>query len=270
MAGLKTDKLVKPESINITARDGVVLQGLLYLPHKSIKTATKPAVVFSVHGGPTGQSKPVFSPYAQYLVGRGIAVFFPNVRGSTGFGHKYVTLDDKKNRLNSIRDLIDMLEYLKQEGRVDTDRAVVSGGSYGGYAVNAALANFPGHFIAGISRYGVSDWVTALKIASPALKATDRIEYGDISDPKWLDYYSKNSPITQANNITVPVLYSHGVKDPRVDILETETMVKTLRKNGVRAEFIRFLDEGHGWEKFSNRLFSAHQEAKFLDSIFAE
>ncbi|ASP49051.1 dipeptidyl aminopeptidase [Cognaticolwellia beringensis] len=270
MAGVDSENLVEPKSITMNARDGVQLQGLLYLPKlETVKGEGLPPVVFSVHGGPAGQSRPVFSPHAQYLLGRGIAVFYPNVRGSTGFGHNYVTLDDQQNRLHSIRDLVDMLDFLKKEGSVDTERAVIRGGSYGGYAVNAALANYPGNFIAGISLFGVSDWVTALQVASPSLKASDRIEYGDITDAKWLEYYSKNSPIRQANKIDVPVLYSHGVRDPRVDVSETEVMVKTLRKNGVRADYIRFLDEGHGWRKFENRLFYAREEAKFLNDIFA-
>lgn len=268
MAGIDSDNLIEPKSIIMNARDGVQLQGLLYLPKpETVKGEGLPPVVFSVHGGPTSQSRPIFSPQAQYLLGRGIAVFYPNVRGSIGFGHTYVTLDDQKNRLHSIRDLVDMLNFLKKDGSVDTERAVIRGGSYGGYAVNAALANYPGNFIAGISLYGVSDWVTALQIASPALKASDLIEYGDINDVKWFEYYSKNSPIRQANEIDVPVLYSHGVRDPRVDISETEVMVKTLRKNGVRADYIRFLDEGHGWRKFENKLFYAREEARFLNDI---
>lgn len=269
MAGIDSNNLIKPESITMPARDGVQLHGLLYLPKKEAIQGDKlPPAVFSVHGGPTSQSRPTFSPHAQYLLGRGIAVFYPNVRGSTGFGHTYLTLDDKKKRLDSISDLVDMLDYLKKDGRIDGNRAVVRGGSYGGYAVNAALANFPGNFIAGISLFGVADWVTALQIASPSLKASDIIEYGDISETEWLDYYTKNSPIRQANKIDVPVLYSHGARDPRIDIAETEIMVKTLRKKGIRVEYIRFLDEGHGWRKFKNRLFYAREEAAFLNDIF--
>jgi dipeptidyl aminopeptidase/acylaminoacyl peptidase len=247
------------------ARDGVTLQGLLYLP--TVKTEGKPPVLFRVHGGPTAQSRPGFSAATQYLLGKGIAVFLPNVRGSTGFGHTYVTLDDRENRLDSIRDLVDMLKYLERDGRVDTQRAAVAGGSYGGYAVNAVLANFPGHFKAGVSLFGVADWVTALQIASPDLKASDRIEYGDITEQKWLDFYTEQSPIRQADQINVPVLYSHGVMDPRIDIYETEVMVKTLRENGVEAPFIRIPDEGHGWRKLPNQLFYYRQEAAFLERV---
>lgn len=268
MAGLDADRLVRPEDVRITARDGVELQGLLYLPDDSSRPSNGlPPVVFFVHGGPTAQSRPTFDAVVQYHVDRGMAVLEPNVRGSTGFGHTYVTLDDRENRLESIADLVDMLNWLAEDGRVDADRAAVVGGSYGGYAVNAVLANFPGHFAAGASLYGVADWVTALDIASPGLKASDRIEYGDITEQRWRDYYTENSPIRQADQINVPVLYSHGVMDPRIDIYETEVMVRTLRENGVRADFIRIPDEGHGWRKLSNQLFYYRRQAEFLEEV---
>ncbi|MCU0976744.1 MAG: S9 family peptidase [Steroidobacteraceae bacterium] len=266
LAGLDPARFVRPESIRMKARDGVELQGLLYLPRADARRGEgPPPVVFDVHGGPTGQSVASYSASTQYLVNRGIAVFEPNVRGSTGFGHTYVTLDDRERRLDSIRDLVDMLAYFRRDGRVDAGRAAVTGGSYGGYAVNAVLAAYQGEFVAGVSLYGVADWVTGLEVASPALKASDLIEYGDITDPKWREFYQEISPIRQAGRIRVPVLYSHGVQDPRIDIFETETMVRTLRANGIEAPYIRFNDEGHGWRKLSNRLFYARREAEFLE-----
>jgi len=268
LAGLDRDRLVRPEDVRIEARDGVELQGLLYLPDDSSRRGeSAPPVVFFVHGGPTAQSRPTFDANVQYLVDQGFAVFEPNVRGSTGFGHTYVTLDDRENRLESIADLVDMLDWLREDGRVDADRAAVVGGSYGGYAVNAVLADFPGHFAAGVSLFGVADWVTALEIASPALKASDRIEYGDITEDRWRAFYEANSPINNADKIDVPVLFSHGARDPRIDIAETEILVRTLRENDVRADYIRFLDEGHGWRKLSNQLFYARRQAEFLKDV---
>ena len=146
---------------------------------------------------------------------------------------------------------------------------IVYGGSYGGYMVNAVLARYPDSFAAGVSLFGVADWVTALQIASPALKASARIEYGDIREQKWIDYYTENSPIRMADQIKVPVLYSHGVMDPRIDIYETEVMVKTLRANGIEAPYIRIEDEGHGWRKLSTRLFYYRAQAEFLEEIFS-
>ncbi|WP_299193293.1 alpha/beta fold hydrolase [uncultured Erythrobacter sp.] len=265
MAGLDPERLVRPQVVRYTARDGVELQGLLYLPEGAGTGADAPPVLFSVHGGPSGQSQANYDPIAQYHVARGVAVFEPNVRGSTGLGRTYSTLDDRENRLDSVRDLVDLKNALAADGLIDGDRAAVMGGSYGGYAVNAVLAEYPGEFVAGVSLYGVADWVTALEIASPALKAADRIEYGDITEDRWREYYTVNSPIRKADQITVPVLFSHGVMDPRIDIAETEVMVTTLRANGVEAPFIRIPDEGHGWAKLSNQLFYYRQQAQFIE-----
>jgi len=265
LAGLDPDRLVRPEPIRLEARDGVDLRGLLYIPDSASLESDDPApVVFDVHGGPTGQSQASWEPSMQYLLDRGIAVFQPNVRGSTGFGRTYTTPDDREKRLDSVRDLVDMLAHFDEDPRIDADRAAVRGGSYGGYMVNAVLAEYPDAFAAGVSLFGVADWVSALEVASPALKASDRIEYGDITQKRWREFYATNSPINKADQIKVPVLYSHGAMDPRIDIDETETMVKALRANGIAAPFIRIPDEGHGWRKLNNRLFYFRREAEFL------
>jgi dipeptidyl aminopeptidase/acylaminoacyl peptidase len=265
LAGLDPNRLIRPQVVRYTARDGVELQGLLYLPEGAEKGENAPPVVFSVHGGPSAQSQATFDAVAQYHAGRGVAVFESNVRGSTGLGRTYSTLDDREKRLDSVRDLVDLKQALATDGLIDGERAAVMGGSYGGYMVNAVLAEYPGEFVAGVSLFGVADWITALEIASPALKASDRIEYGDITEERWRDFYQVNSPIRKADQITVPVLYSHGVQDPRIDIYETEVMVKTLRANGVEAPFVRIPDEGHGWRKLSNQLFYFRKQAEFLE-----
>ncbi|GAB4517124.1 MAG: S9 family peptidase [Amphiplicatus sp.] len=269
LAGLKAEDFVKPVSLRMPARDGVMLQGLLYMP-KNLDADEKPPVLFDVHGGPTGQSKAGFNPAVQYHVARGVAVFEPNVRGSTGFGRTYLSLDNREKRLDSVRDLVDMLAWLAEDGRVDTQRAAVKGGSYGGYMVNAVLGAYPDAFDAGVSLFGVGDWVTALEIASPALKASDRVEYGDIADPKWRAFYEEISPIRNADRIRVPVLYSHGARDPRIDKAETEVMVRALRRNGIEAPYILIPDEGHGWRKLANKLFYYRREAAFLEDVFAD
>jgi dipeptidyl aminopeptidase/acylaminoacyl peptidase len=175
LAGIDPRTLVVPQSVYFKARDGVMLHGLLYLPAKS-PDGVKPPVVIDVHGGPTAQARPTFSGVTQYLLGRGVAVLDVNVRGSTGFGKHYARLDNQRKRPDSVRDLVDALAFLKEDGRVDADRAAVMGGSYGGYMVNAVLGSYPDAFKAGVSFVGVSDWVRALEEASPALKASDRLE----------------------------------------------------------------------------------------------
>jgi len=125
-------------------------------------------VVLRAHGGPTAQARPSFGPNVQYLVNRGIGVFDVNVRGSTGFGRRHEFLDNRETRLDSVRDLVDTADFLRSEPSMRADRLVVMGGSYGGYMVNAVLGAYPEVFDAGASLVGVSDWVRALRNASPA------------------------------------------------------------------------------------------------------
>ncbi len=264
LAGLDADTFVVPESLRYPARDGVELQGLLYVPKESM-LSKKPPVVVKVHGGPTGQSRPTFQPQVQYLVNNGIAVFDVNVRGSTGFGKTYTRLDNREKRLDSVRDLVDTVAFLSQDERLNTNRIAVMGGSYGGYMVNAVLGSYPGVFDAGVSMVGVSDWIRALQEASPALKASDRIEYGDIREEEWQEFYRVNSPINNADNIQVPLLVQHGVNDPRDPVTESDRLVTKIREAGGTVIYLRFPDEGHSISKQANRVAYYRTMVGFLE-----
>ena len=264
LAGLDADRFVTPESLHYAARDGVELQGLLYLPHEA-GIGGRPPVVVKVHGGPTGQARPTFQPQVQYLVNRGIAVFDVNVRGSTGFGKTYARLDNQEKRLDSVRDLADTVAFLSKDERLNTNRIAVMGGSYGGYMVNAVLGSYPGVFDAGASFVGVSDWVRALQEASPALKASDRIEYGDIREERWQEFYKVNSPINNAHKISVPLFVQHGANDPRDPVTESDRIVRSVRENGGQVTYMRFPDEGHGIAKQANRVAFYRGLMQFLE-----
>lgn len=264
LAGLDPATFAVPESLRYPARDGLELQGLLYLPNPG-DFSFKPPVVVSVHGGPTGQSRPSFDPQVQYLVNNGIAVFETNVRGSTGFGKTYTRLDNREKRLDSVRDLADTVAYLSTDARLNTNRVAVMGGSYGGYMVNAVLGSYPGVFDAGASFVGVSDWVRALQGASPALKASDRIEYGDIREQRWQEFYKVNSPINNADKIHVPLFVEHGANDPRDPVTESDRIVSTVRDNGGQVTYLRFPDEGHGIAKQANRVAFNRALVQFLE-----
>jgi dipeptidyl aminopeptidase/acylaminoacyl peptidase len=264
LGGLSPRDFVAPDSLRYQARDGVELQGLMYLPPGSDRE-TLPPVVVSVHGGPTAQSRPGFVASTQYLVNQGIAVFAVNVRGSTGFGKTFARLDNREKRLDSVRDLVDTVAFLTRDGRVDTNRIAVMGGSYGGYMVNAVLGSYPGVFDAGVSMVGVSDWVRALQEASPALKASDRIEYGDIRQERWQTFYRENSPINLVEDIQVPLLVQHGANDPRDPVSESDRFVTAVRDAEGQVEYLRFPDEGHSLTKQSNRVIFYRRMADFLE-----
>lgn len=263
LGGLDPESFVAPQSLRYPARDGVELQGLLYLP--DAERHANPPVVVQVHGGPSGQSRPSFRAIEQYLVNQGIAVFAVNVRGSTGFGKTYARLDNQEKRLDSVRDLVDTVAFLSDDERLDTRRIAVMGGSYGGYMVNAVLGSYPGVFDAGVSMVGVSDWVRALQEASPGLKASDRIEYGDIREEKWQRFYAENSPINNADKIDVPLLVSHGVNDPRDPVTESDRIVEAVRANGKEVTYLRWPDEGHSVRKRPNRVALYRNIAGFLE-----
>ena len=268
LGGLDPATFVTPQSLHYEARDGVALQGYLYLPDE-MAFPGKPPVVVDVHGGPSGQSRPTFEATTQYLVNQGIAVFDVNVRGSRGYGKTFLRLDNREKRLDSVRDLVDTVAFLTQDGRVDTNRIAVMGGSYGGYMVNAVLGSYPDVFDAGISRVGVSDWVRALQDASPGLKASDRVEYGDIREERWQKFYEVNSPINYAANIKVPLLVQHGVNDPRDPVTESDRLVMAVRDAGGTVKYMRFPDEGHSISKRKNKVVYNREVARFLEEHLA-
>ncbi|MDP2577344.1 MAG: S9 family peptidase [Candidatus Palauibacterales bacterium] len=270
-AGIDLEQLIVPEPMSFTARDGEVLHGLLYLPI-DIVPGGKPPVLLAVHGGPTSQARPRFNPVHQYLLTRGIAIFDLNFRGSTGYGKRYSRLDNGRLRPNAVFDMADALDWLGEEagegaGIVDGSRAAVMGGSYGGYMTLAALTQLPDYFKGGVSTVGVSNWITALEGASPQLKASDRIEYGDIDDPDDRAFFVELSPITHVANVRAPLMVIHGANDPRDPVTESDQFVRAVREQGGEVLYLRFPDEGHGVRKLDNRITAYRQVAAFLEEI---
>jgi dipeptidyl aminopeptidase/acylaminoacyl peptidase len=263
-AGLDMSRMVLPEHHSFQARDGVVIHGLLYMP-PGTTAGVRPPVLLSVHGGPTAQARPTFNATVQYLLTRGIAVLDLNYRGSTGYGKTFARLNDGRLRENELYDLEDAVLWLRETGRVDASRVAVSGGSYGGYLTMAALARLPHLWRAGVASVGVSDWVSALEGASPQLKASDRIEYGDIDDPADREFFRAISPITHVQNVRAPVMVIHGANDPRDPVTESDLYVRGIREQYGQVEYLRFPDEGHSVRQLSNRIILGRRMAAFLE-----
>jgi len=263
-AGLDMDAMITPEHYSFTARDGLELHGLLYLP-ENVPEGELPPVLLSVHGGPTAQARPGFDPVDQYLLTRGIAVFDLNYRGSTGYGKSFARANDGRKRAVEYLDMADAVAWLGEQGLVDADRAAVMGGSYGGYMTMAAVTRLPEVFRGGVAFVGVSNWVTALEGASPQLKASDRIEYGDIDDPDDRAFFESVSPIGYVDGDEIPVMVLHGANDPRDPVTESDQFVRAIREHGGTVEYLRFPDEGHGIRKLDNRIIAYRRIADFLE-----
>jgi dipeptidyl aminopeptidase/acylaminoacyl peptidase len=263
-AGLDPRTFVAPEAVSFPSHDGQTIYGLLYMPRSAMKDA-KPPVVLSVHGGPTSQARPVFSAVTQYLLARGYAVFDLNFRGSTGYGKRFTRLDNQRLRPNAVKDMQAAVDWLRTSRPVDASRVAVMGGSYGGYMTFAALTAFPDTFKAGVALVGVSNWVTALQGASPQLKASDRLEYGNIDDPADREFFRELSPLTHVDRVKAPVMVVHGANDPRDPVTEADQFVRAIRERNGDVEYLRFPDEGHGVRKLANRIILYRRIAGFLE-----
>jgi dipeptidyl aminopeptidase/acylaminoacyl peptidase len=260
-AGIPPRTFRRPRVVRYSTFDGREIPAFFYEPETSPENAP---VVVNVHGGPESQSRPLFAPVTQYLLGRGYAVFAPNVRGSTGYGKAYTHLDDVYLRMDSVKDLAYAAEWLRDKGH---ERVAVMGGSYGGFMVLAALTEYPELWTAGVDIVGIANMVTFLENTGSYRRALREPEYGSLErDREFLEFIS---PLHKAEEITAPLMVIHGKNDPRVPVGEAEQIVEKVKKNGGAVEYLLYEDEGHGLVKLKNRLDAYPKIAAFLDEHFA-
>ncbi|HQZ32042.1 MAG TPA: S9 family peptidase [Arenimonas sp.] len=257
--GVDLAALVKPELRTYKAHDGLELSGWLYLP-KGFK-APGP-VVLSFHGGPEGQERPAFRGDYQALLASGIAVFAPNIRGSSGFGKQFMSLDNHAGRFDANKDIKATADFLVNEGIGAKGRLGIMGGSYGGYVVMVAVTDYPDTFAAGANLFGMVNFETFFAQSTPWMGAISTSEYGD---PKTqLQLLRDLSPIHKLDRVKTPLLVMHGANDTNVPVVEAEQVVGVLKKRGVAVEYVLFPDEGHGWRKQANRVRSTLELARFF------
>jgi dipeptidyl aminopeptidase/acylaminoacyl peptidase len=258
-AGVDLAAMVRPELRRFEGHDGLSLSGWLYLPPGFRKPGP---MVLSFHGGPEGMDRPVFRSDYQALLSQGIAVFAPNIRGSSGFGKRFVNLDNGELRFDANRDVKSSAEYVVREGLAAADRVGIMGGSYGGYVVMMALTDFPDTFAAGANLFGIVNFETFFSHTQPWMAAISTIEYGD---PKTQpDLIRRLSPIHRIDKIRSPTLVLHGANDTNVPVIEAEQVVDNLKQRDVPVEYVLFPDEGHGWRKTPNRIRSTVEITRFF------
>jgi len=248
-AGVDLNALIRPELVRYRAHDGLELSGWLYRPQGVDGPAP---YVLSFHGGPEGQERPAFRAGYQALLSRGIGVFAPNVRGSAGFGKRFVNLDNGELRFNGIKDIKASVDYLVENGIADPDRLGIMGGSYGGYMTMAGLTWYPELFAAGANLYGVVNFETFFANTEPWMAAISTVEYGDPETQR--DLLRELSPIHRVDRVIAPTIVLHGANDTNVPVVEAEQVVEELKRREVPVEYILFPDEGHGFRKTANRI----------------
>ena len=259
--GVDLETLVRPELVRYWAHDGLELSGWLYRP----QDAEGPVpMVASFHGGPEGQSRPRFRATFQALLARGIGIFDPNVRGSSGFGKTFVNLDNGALRFNGIRDIEATVNYLVESGNADPEHIGIMGGSYGGYMVMAGLAEYPDTFSAGANLFGVVNFETFFANTEPWMAAISTIEYGDPATE--VELLRDLSPIHKVDQVTAPTIVLHGANDTNVPVVEAEQVVQSLKQREVPVKYVLFPDEGHGWRKTENRVTSDVEIVKWFET----
>jgi dipeptidyl aminopeptidase/acylaminoacyl peptidase len=211
-------------------------------------------VLISLHGGPEAQFRPGFDPWIQYLVNElGFAVIAPNVRGSSGYGKTYMSLDNGMLRDDAVKDVGAMLVWIALQKNLDAKHVAVEGGSYGGYLALATMVNYSDRLRGGIDVSGIADFVSFLTNTAPYRQNLRRAEYGDERDLDMRSYLRRISPLTNADRITRPLLVVHGKNDPRVPLSEAEQIVNKVRSRGGEVWYLLAADEGHGYRKKQNR-----------------
>ena len=255
--GLSPQLLSPGEDASYTSFDGVRISARLYLPSKE-KGFTPPyPLVYYIHGGPQVQERPDFSwfsmPLIQLLTLKGIAVFVPNVRGSTGYGLGYMKAVDRdwggKDRLDHVHA---MQEFLPKDDRLDISRSGVVGRSYGGYMTLMLAGLHPDLWSAAVDMFGPYDLLTFSDRIPETWKPYFAIALGDpVKDREFL---IERSPNTYIQNISFPMLVVQGKNDPRVVEQESRELVDQLILEGKEIDYLIFENEGHDVLKYANRV----------------
>jgi dipeptidyl aminopeptidase/acylaminoacyl peptidase len=254
--GVDLDKLVSAELVRFPAHDGLQLSGWLYRA-----PGGKPGpVVINIHGGPQVQERPFFSATYQSILSRGISVFAPNIRGSSGFGKKFLGLDDGPLRVEAVKDIKDCADFLIQSGIADPKRIGVMGGAYGGFMVLSALAEFPDLFAAGVDIAGISNLETYFRTEFAAIYIK---EYADPNTQR--DLLRQLSPIHKVDRIKTPLLLIHNEKDPILPVAEPREIADRLQKRGIPVQLTTFDDETRGVQRLPNRIRITTEVVQWLE-----
>ena len=251
--GLDVTKNSEPELVKIKSFDGLEVSGFLYRPDPA-KFPGKRPMIMNVHGGPEGQSRPGFLGRNNYLLNeQGVAIFFPNVRGSTGYGKTFVSLDNGPfKREDSVKDMGAFLDALAKDPALDAGSFGLTGGSYGGYMCYAAAVQFKTKLRATNCIVAISNFVTFLENTQSYRRDLRRVEYGDERDPKQRAKLIEISPLTRVGEIEKPMMVVTGANDPRVPQSEADQIVKAIRERGATAWHLVGTNEGHGFAKKEN------------------
>ena len=263
LGGISPDSLSLPQLIEWKSFDGRVISGFLYQP--SSKFSGPRPVIINIHGGPEGQSRPNFLARNNYFINElGCAIIFPNVRGSTGYGKSFTKLDNGLQRLDSVRDIGALLDWIGEDKRFDAKRIMVTGGSYGGYMTLACAVEYNDRIACALDIVGISHFGTFLKNTESYRRDLRRVEYGDERVAEVAEFFERIAPLNNSKRITKPLFVVQGGNDPRVPLSEADQIVERVKSNGGGVWYLMASDEGHGFRKKNNADFQFYATTLFV------
>ena len=261
--GIDTSAFIEPELIRWKSFDGLMISGFLYRPPS--RFSGKRPVIIDIHGGPEGQFQTYFMErYNYYLNELGVALIFPNIRGSSGYGKSFLKLDNGLLRENAYRDIGTLLDWIKTRPDLDANRVMVTGTSYGGHMALVTATRYSDRIRGAIDIVGPSNLATFLEHTAGYRQDLRRVEYGDERDPAIRAFFERSAPLNNASKITKPLFVVQGQNDPRAPLSEAEQIIKAVRKNGTPVWYLMAKDEGHGFFKKSNYDFQFYATVEFV------
>ena len=265
--GLNTASFAEPQLIKWPTFDGKTISGFLYMPDATKFPGKRPVIV-NIHGGPEGQYRPGFLGRNNFFLNElGVALVFPNVRGSTGYGKTFLKLDNGVNRDHTHKDIGALLDWIGKNPALDSTKIMITGGSYGGYMTWAVAYEYNDKICCSLPIVGPSNLVTLLEHTEAYRRDLRRVEYGDERDPKIREYLEKTAPLNNSEKIRKPVFAAVGKNDPRVPWTESRQMLDKLKSNGIQAWFLMASDEGHGYAKKKNQDFLFYSTILFVQQF---
>ncbi len=257
MPQLKAEDMAEMRPITFKSRDGITIHGYITLPKAALEGEKVPVIV-NPHGGPQGiRDSWGFNPEAQLFASRGYATLQVNFRISGGYGREFLESGFKQIGRKAMDDVEDGLKYVIDQGWVDPDKAAIYGGSHGGYAVLRGLTKTPDLYAAGVDYVGVSNLYTFMETIPPYWKPYEKILreiWYDENIPEEKAIMDEVSPVFHIDKIKKPLFVVQGANDPRVNIDESDQIVRALREKGVDVPYMVKYDEGHGFGKEENRI----------------
>jgi len=260
---VKTDAFPQAELVRWKSFDGKEISGFLYKP--PAKFSGKRPVLVVIHGGPEGQTQPTFVGRSNYYLNElGIALIYPNVRGSTGYGKTFSLLDNGFKREDTYKDINALFDWIGTRPDLDAERIAVTGGSYGGHMTLAVSTFYSDRIRCSVDIVGMSNLVTFLEHTEAYRRDLRRVEYGDERDPKMREFLERIAPMNNIEKIKKPMFVIAGKNDPRVPVSESQQIADALKKQGTPVWLLIAKDEGHGYRKKANQDFQFYAMVEFL------